>query len=101
MVVGGVVLLGIGLGIGILMGGEDSDPSSEISQIIEKKENPDADGDDENKEDEEELAEDCAEEEKDEEGNCPSGPKKCLKLLLKKKYLLRLTMNFQETLQQI
>mgnify|MGYP001265323522 FL=1 len=42
MIVGGVVLLGLGLGIGILMGGDDSDPSSEISQIIEKKENPEA-----------------------------------------------------------
>ncbi len=80
MVVGGVVLLGLGLGIGILMGGEDSDPSSEISQIIEKKENPDAESDDENKEDEEELAEDCAEEEKDAEGNCPTGPKKMPKV---------------------
>ena len=36
MIVGGVVLLGLGLGIGNLMGGDDSDPSSEISQIIEK-----------------------------------------------------------------
>ena len=42
MIVGGIVLLGLGLGIGILMGGDDSDPSSEISQIIEKKENPEA-----------------------------------------------------------
>jgi len=41
MIVGGIVLLGIGIGVGILMGGgEDTDPSSEISQIIEKKENP-------------------------------------------------------------
>ena len=41
MIVGGIVLLGVGIGIGILMsGGEDTDPSSEISQIIEKKENP-------------------------------------------------------------
>ena len=38
MIVGGIVLLGAGLGIGILMGGgESSDPSTEISQIIEKK----------------------------------------------------------------
>ena len=38
MIVGGIVLLGSGLGIGILMGGgESSDPSTEISQIIEKK----------------------------------------------------------------
>ena len=79
MIVGGVVLLGLGLGIGILMGGDDSDPSSEISQIIEKKENPEANED--NKEEEgEEVAEDCAEEEKDEEGNCPSGPKKMPKI---------------------
>ena len=35
MIVGGIVLLGVGIGVGILMGGgEDSDPSSEISQII-------------------------------------------------------------------
>jgi flagellar basal body-associated protein FliL len=38
MIVGGIVLLGVGIGVGILMsGGEDTDPSSEISQIIEKK----------------------------------------------------------------
>ena len=35
MAVGGIVLLGVGLGIGMFMGGEKSDPSSEISQIIE------------------------------------------------------------------
>ena len=64
MIVGGIVLLGAGLGIGILMGGgESSDPSTEISQIIEKKENPEA-----------------SEEEKDEEGNCPVGPKKIPKI---------------------
>ena len=43
MIVGGIVLLGGGIGLGILMGGGDSsDPSTEISQIIEKKENPEA-----------------------------------------------------------
>jgi len=42
MAVSGIVLLGIGLGLGMFLGGEDTDPSSEISQIIEKKENPDA-----------------------------------------------------------
>ena len=62
------------------MGGEDSDPSSEISQIIEKKRKSRCRSDDENKEDEEELAEDCAEEEKDAEGNCPTGPKKMPKV---------------------
>ena len=41
MIVGGIVLLGAGIGVGILMGGgDDTDPSTEISQIIEKKENP-------------------------------------------------------------
>ena len=79
MIVGGVVLLGLGLGIGILMGGDDSDPSSEISQIIEKKENPEA-NEGEGEEEGEEVAEDCAEEEKDEEGNCPTGPKKMPKI---------------------
>ena len=76
MIVGGIVLLGAGLGIGILMGGgESSDPSTEISQIIEKKENPEAS--EKNTEEEiEEVAAECAEEEKDEEGNCPVGPKK-------------------------
>ena len=40
MIVGGIVLLGAGLGIGMFIGGDDSsDPSTEISQIIEK-ENP-------------------------------------------------------------
>ena len=41
MIVGGIVLLGSGLGLGILVGGgESSDPSTEISQIIEKKRKP-------------------------------------------------------------
>ena len=75
---GGLALLGVGLGIGMFMGGDDTDPSSEISQIIEKKENPE-------KEEEaimEDLAvADCADEEKDEEGNCPVGPKKIPKLV--------------------
>ena len=79
MIVGGVVLLGLGLGIGILMGGDDSDPSSEISQIIEKKENPEA-REGEGEEEGEEVVEDCAEEEKDEAGNCPTGPKKMPKI---------------------
>ena len=80
MIVGGIVLLGAGLGIGILMGGgESSDPSTEISQIIEKKENPETS--EKNKEEEiEEVAAECAEEEKDEEGNCPVGPKKIPKI---------------------
>ena len=79
MIVGGIVLLGAGLGIGILMGGgESSDPSTEISQIIEKKENPEA-SEEEPKEGEE-VAEECAEEEKDAEGNCPVGPKKIPKI---------------------
>ena len=76
---GGVALLGIGLGLGIFMGGSDTDPSSEISQIIEKKENPDNDEDIANIE--EEIVEECTEEEKDEEGNCPVGPKKIPKLV--------------------
>ena len=50
MIVGGITLLGAGIGVGILMGGgDDTDPSAEISQIIEKKENPQ----EANKEDEE------------------------------------------------
>ena len=76
---GGVALIGVGLGVGIFMGGSDTDPSSEISQIIEKKENPDADKETENTA--EEIVEECAEEEKDEEGNCPVGPKKIPKLV--------------------
>lgn len=76
---GGVALLGVGLGVGIFMGGSDTDPSSEISQIIEKKENPDADEETENTA--EEIVEECTEEEKDEEGNCPVGPKKIPKLV--------------------
>ena len=80
MAVGGITLLGIGLGIGMFMGGDETDPSSEISQIIEKKGNPDAN--DEEKKDEEEIAEvECTDEEKDEEGNCPTGPKKIPKIL--------------------
>ena len=54
MIVGGVVLLGLGIGVGIFVGGgEDT---------------------------EQEIAEECAEEEKDEEGNCPTGPKKIPKI---------------------
>ena len=75
---GGLVLLGVGLGIGMFMGGDDTDPSSEISQIIEKKENPEKE---ENAIEEELAVEDCADEEKDEEGNCPVGPKKIPKLV--------------------
>ena len=93
MIVGGIVLLGSGLGIGILMGGgESSDPSTEISQIIEK-ENPEASEND-NEEETEEVAAECAEEEKDAEGNCPVGPKKFQKLHLRKKFLLQHIMNF-------
>jgi flagellar FliL protein len=80
MIVGGIVLLGGGIGVGMFIGGgDDTDPSTEISKIIEKKENPE-ELDKENQEKEEELAEECAEEEKDEEGNCPAGPKKIPKI---------------------
>lgn len=80
MIVGGVVLLGLGIGLGIFLGGgDDTDPSAEISKIIEKKENPEKEENDDKK-NEEELAEECAEEEKDEEGNCPTGPKKIPKI---------------------
>tara|TARA_A100001015_G_C14953398_1_gene697711 strand:+ start:356 stop:985 length:630 start_codon:yes stop_codon:yes gene_type:complete len=79
MAVSGIVLLGIGLGLGMFLGGEDTDPSSEISQIIEKKENPDATANDDELE---EIAEvECTDEEKDEEGNCPTGPKKMPKIV--------------------
>jgi len=75
---GGLALLGVGLGVGMFMGGDDTDPSSEISQIIEKKDNPEKEED----EIEDDLAvEDCADDEKDEEGNCPVGPKKIPKLV--------------------
>ena len=80
MIVGGIVLLGSGIGVGIFVGGgEDTDPSAEISQIIEKKENPEQskNADDENIE---EAEAECTEEEKDEEGNCPAGPKKIPKI---------------------
>ena len=82
IIVGGITLLGAGIGLGIFMGGgEDTDPSAEISQIIEKKENPDkSDEDAEGNEEEESASNDCSEEEKDEEGNCPSGPKKMPKI---------------------
>ncbi|MFL2661274.1 MAG: flagellar basal body-associated protein FliL [Alphaproteobacteria bacterium] len=80
MIVGGIVLLGAGIGVGILVGGgDDTDPSAEISKIIEKKENPEAE-EKSDEETQEELAEECAEEEKDEEGNCPAGPKKIPKI---------------------
>ena len=80
MIVGGVVLLGLGIGLGIFLGGgDDTDPSAEISKIIEKKENPEKEENDD-KNNEEELAEECTEEEKDEEGNCPTGPKKIPKI---------------------
>ena len=79
MVVSGIVLLGIGLGLGMFLGGEDTDPSSEITQIIEKKENPDENENNEKVEENEEV--ECTEEEKDEEGNCPTGPKKMPKII--------------------
>ena len=79
MVVSGIVLLGIGLGLGMFLGGEDTDPSSEITQIIEKKENPDENENNEEVEENEEV--ECTEEEKDEEGNCPTGPKKMPKIV--------------------
>ena len=66
MGVGGLVLLALGAFVGaFFFGGESTDPSSEISQIIEKKENPEnLEEDDESTE---EIAEnECAEEEKDE-----------------------------------
>ena len=81
MIVGGIVLLGSGLGLGIFIGGgESSDPSTEISQIIEKKENPELSEENKKNEGEEEVAAECAEEEKDAEGNCPVGPKKIPKI---------------------
>tara|TARA_B100000524_G_C23533817_1_gene328763 strand:+ start:30 stop:665 length:636 start_codon:yes stop_codon:yes gene_type:complete len=81
MIVGGIVLLGSGLGLGIFIGGgESSDPSTEISQIIEKKENPELSEENKKSEEEEEVASECSEEEKDEEGNCPVGPKKIPKI---------------------
>ena len=79
MVVSGIVLLGIGLGLGMFLGGEDTDPSSEITQIIEKKENPDENENNEESEENEEI--ECTDEEKDEEGNCPTGPKKMPKIV--------------------
>ena len=81
MIVGGIALLGSGLGLGIFIGGgESSDPSTEISQIIEKKENPELSEENKKNEEEEEVAAECAEEEKDAEGNCPVGPKKIPKI---------------------
>ena len=79
MGVSGIVLLGVGLGLGMFLGGEDTDPSSEITQIIEKKENPDENENNEEVEENEEV--ECTEEEKDEEGNCPTGPKKMPKIV--------------------
>tara|TARA_B100000989_G_C19515358_1_gene461332 strand:- start:1158 stop:1793 length:636 start_codon:yes stop_codon:yes gene_type:complete len=81
MAVGGIVLLGVGLGIGMFMGGEKSDPSSEISQIIEKKENPELNENEDKSIEEEIAADDCLDEEKDEEGNCPVGPRKMPKIV--------------------
>lgn len=80
MIVSGIVLLAIGLGLGMFIGGDENDPSQEITQIIEKKENPDAEN--ENQEEiADESTEECLEEEKDEEGNCPVGPKKIPKIV--------------------
>ena len=59
-------------------GDESSDPSTEISQIIEKKENPEPESDE--KEENVEASEECLEEEKDADGNCPVGPKKIPKI---------------------
>ena len=81
MVVGGIVLLAIGLGVGLFMGGEDTDPSNEISQIIDKKENQNKNDEEELDDAQEALVEDCTDEEKDEEGNCPVGPRKIPKIV--------------------
>ena len=79
MIVGGIVLLGLGIGVGMFVGGdESSDPSTEISQIIEKKETPEPESDE--KEENVEASEECLEEEKDADGNCPVGPKKIPKI---------------------
>ena len=79
MIVGGIVLLGLGIGVGMFVGGDESrDPSTEISQIIEKKENPEPESDE--KEENVEASEECLEEEKDADGNCPVGPKKIPKI---------------------
>ncbi len=80
MAVSGIVLLGIGLGVGMFMGGDETDPSSEISQIIDNKENPNGSESDETIE-EEIASEDCLEEEKNEDGECPVGPKKIPKIV--------------------
>lgn len=81
MGVGGIVLLGLGVFLGsFFFGGESTDPSSEISQIIEKKENPEKSEEEDEASDE--IAEnECADEEKDEDGNCPVGPRKIPKLV--------------------
>tara|TARA_X000000950_G_scaffold198020_1_gene238466 strand:- start:310 stop:942 length:633 start_codon:yes stop_codon:yes gene_type:complete len=77
---GGLGLMGLGIFLGaFFLGGDSSDPSSEISQIIEKKENPELSDEEDVTEEVAEI--ECADEEKDEEGNCPVGPKKIPKLL--------------------
>tara|TARA_E500000331_G_C17122316_1_gene654411 strand:- start:122 stop:754 length:633 start_codon:yes stop_codon:yes gene_type:complete len=78
--VGAIVLLGIGIGLGMFLGTDETDPSSEISQIIEKKENPEGDDSKEEIDVSEEETE-CTDEEKDEEGNCPVGPRKIPKVM--------------------
>ena len=73
MIVGGIVLLGAGLGIGMFIGGDDSsDPSTEISQIIEKKKTQKYLRKNKRRW---RSSEECTEEEKDADGNCPVGQK--------------------------
>ena len=89
-VAAGLVLLGIGLGIGALIfgGGEEPDPSAEISEIIDgNKEKPDAkeEENDEEAELEDEVEMECTENADGEEECVPK--KKVKKVNVEEKFL--------------
>jgi flagellar FliL protein len=84
----GLVLLGIGLGIGALIfgGGEDPDPSAEISEIIDGKKEPENNKEEEvDEEPDEEVEMDCVENADGEEECSPK--KKVKKVNLEEKFL--------------
>ena len=87
-VAAGLVLLGIGLGIGALIfgGGEEPDPSAEISEIIDGKKESDVKKEEEVEEEpEEEVEMECVENADGEEGCSPK--KKVKKVNIEDKFL--------------
>ena len=89
-VAAGLVLLGIGLGIGALIfgGGEEPDPSAEISEIIDGKKDSDVKKEEEIEEEpEEEVEMECVENADGEEECTPK--KKVKKVNVEEKFVVQ------------